>query len=135
MYEGAVSWSSKKQPTMAASTMEAEYQAWRAVAREGLSVRKALSELSMLRSDLPLTGPLTVRCNNQAASSLCKDCKEGQRMKHVDIIHHFARDLVVSEELQFVYCRTEENVSDCLTKAVARPSFEDGLVGLGMLCA
>jgi hypothetical protein len=38
-------------------------------------------------------------------------------MKHIDIIHHFACDRVVIEELQFVYCRSEGNVSDCLTKA------------------
>jgi hypothetical protein len=90
-YGGAVLWSSKKQPTTAASTMEAEYQACGAMALEGLSVWKALSELSMLCSDLPLTGPSTVRCDNQAALSLCKDRKEGQRMKHIDAIHHFAR--------------------------------------------
>jgi hypothetical protein len=133
MYGGAVSWSSKKQPTTAASTMEAEYQACGAVARERLSVRKALDELSMFCSDLPLTGPLTVRCDNQAALSLCKDRKKGQRMKDIDITHHCARERVVSGELQFVYCRSDENVSDCLTKALSRPLFEGGLVGLGMI--
>jgi hypothetical protein len=79
MYGGAVSWSSKRQPTTAAPTMEAEYQACGSVAREGLSVRK------------------------------------GQRVKHIDIIHHFARDGVVSGE------------------ALSRPLFEGGLVGVGML--
>jgi hypothetical protein len=134
MYGAAVSWSSKKQPKTASSTTKAEYQACGAVAREGLSVRKALDELSMLCGDLPLTGPLTVRCDNLAALSLCKDRKEGQRMKHIDITHHFARERFVSGELQFVYCRSEENVSDCLTKALSRSLFEGGLVGLGMIC-
>jgi hypothetical protein len=133
MYGGAVSWSSKKQPTKAASKMKAEYQTCKEIAREGLSVRKASGKLSMLCSDSLLTGPLTVRCDNQAALSLCKDRKEGQRMKHIAIINHFARDRVVSGELQFVDCRSKEIVSDCMTKALPRPLYENGLVGLGML--
>jgi hypothetical protein len=40
MYGGAVAWASKKQPTTAASTMEAAYQACGAVARKGLSLHK-----------------------------------------------------------------------------------------------
>jgi hypothetical protein len=48
MYGGAVSWASKKQPTAAASTMEAEYQACGAAAREGLSLGKAFGELALL---------------------------------------------------------------------------------------
>jgi hypothetical protein len=133
MYGGAVSWSSKKQPTTAVSTMEAEYQACGAVAREGLSLLKALDELALLSDDFPIPGPLAVFCDNQAALSLCKDRKEGQRVKHIDIIHHFARDHVASGELQFVYCRSADNVSDCLTKALPYASFHVGLVGLGML--
>jgi Reverse transcriptase (RNA-dependent DNA polymerase) len=133
MYGGAVSWSSKKQPTAAASTMDAEYQACGAVAREGLSLIKALDELALLCSDFPITGPLQIFCDNKAAISLCADRKEGQRVKHIDIIHHFARDHVNSGELQFLYCKSEDNVSDCLTKALAKPAFDVCLVGLGMV--
>jgi hypothetical protein len=75
-----------------------------------------------------------IRCDNKAALSLCKDRKEGQRVKHIDVIHHFARDHVASGELSFVYCKSEENVSDCLTKALSRPLFEKGLEGLGIIC-
>jgi hypothetical protein len=47
MYGGAVSWSSKKQATAAASTMDAEYKACGAAAREGVSLRKALGEMAL----------------------------------------------------------------------------------------
>jgi hypothetical protein len=90
MYGGAVSWSSKKQATAAASTMDAEYQACGAAAREGMSLRKALGEMALLSSDFLLGGRVIVRCDNKAALSLCKDRKEGQRVKHIDVIHHFA---------------------------------------------
>jgi hypothetical protein len=48
--------------------------------------------------------------DNKAALSLCKDRKEGQRVKHIDAIHHFACDHVASGELSFVYCKSVENV-------------------------
>jgi len=134
MYGGAVSWSSKKQPTTAASTMDAEYQACGSAAREGLSMLKMLNELALLSSDFPLKGPFTILCDNQAALSLCKDRKEGQRVKHIDIIHHFARDHVVSGQLQYLYCKSQDNISDCLTKALPRRAFDAGLLGLGMMC-
>lgn len=133
MYGGAVSWASKKQPTTAVSTMEAEYQACGAVAREALSLLKQLGELALLSDDFPIKGPLLVLCDNKAALSLCQDRKEGQRSKHFDVIYHFARDHVQSGELRFVYCKSAENISDCLTKALARPAFEANLLGLGML--
>jgi hypothetical protein len=52
----------------------------------------------------------------------------------IDIVHHFARDRVASGELRFVYWKSEENVSDCLTKALPRSLLEVGLRGIGMLC-
>jgi hypothetical protein len=132
-FGGAESWESCKQPTAAASTMDAEYQACGAAAREALSFRKLLREFVLLSSALRLEGALHVFCDNQAALSLCKDRKETKRVKHIDIMHHFARDHVASGELMFLYCKSEENVSDCLTKALPRPLLQVGLVGLGML--
>jgi 3D (Asp-Asp-Asp) domain-containing protein len=90
-----VSWASKKQPTVAAFTMAAEYQACRAATRQGHSLGKAIREMALLSSDFPLGGSVVIRCDNKAALSLCKDRKEGQRVKRMDIIHHFAHDHVV----------------------------------------
>ena len=132
-YGGAISWESCKQPTTAASTMDAEYQACGAVTREVLSLRKLLREYAVLCSELWPGVATVVRCDNKAAITLCEEHKETKRAKHIDIVHHFARERVASGEVEFVYCRSEENVSDCLTKALPRALFEAGLRGLGML--
>ena len=134
-FGGAVSWESRKQQTTAASTMDAEYQACGAAAREGLSFRKLMREFVGLCREFRVENALRVRCDNKAALALCKDRKETKRVKHIDIIHHFARDHVASGDLEFVYCKSEDNVADCLTKALPKPWFEVGLVGLGMICA
>ena len=134
MYGGAVSWQSKKQPTVAVSTMEAEYQGYGAMAREASSMAKLLCELVLLsRGDFPMQGPIVVAVDNKAALALTKENKETQRSKHIDIIHHYCREKVLSGELKFVYCKSADNVSDCLTKALSRPLFEAGLRGLGMI--
>jgi hypothetical protein len=58
--------------------------------------------------------------------------QEGQSAKHIDVIHHFARERVVSGELRYVHCKSEDNVSDCLTKALSEKSFMKCLMCLGM---
>ena len=134
MYGGAVSWQSKKQPTVAVSTMEAEYQGCGAIARESASMAKLLCELVLLsRGDFPLRGPITIGVDNKAALALTQENKETQRSKHIDIVHHFCREKVLSGELKFQYCKSADNVSDILTKALSRPLFEAGLRGLGMI--
>jgi hypothetical protein len=124
MYGGAVSWASKKQPTTAVSTMEAEYQACGAVARECLSLLKGLNKLACVCDDFPIDGPLIFCCDNQAALNLCKDRK--------DVTHHFARELIGLGTIQFVYIKSADNVGDCFTKALTRPVLERCLQGLGM---
>ena len=111
-YGGAISWESCKQPTTAASTMDAEYQACGAVTREVLSLRKLLREYSVLCSELWPGEPTVVRCDNKAAVSLTADFKETKRAKHIDVIHHVAHECVASGEVKFLYCKSEENVSD-----------------------
>ena len=76
--------------------MDAEYQACRPAAYEGSWLPKAIYEFALLSTGFPIKGSLTVFCDNKAVLSLCKDCKAGQSIKHVDIIHHFARYHVAS---------------------------------------
>jgi hypothetical protein len=104
---------------MAASTMNVEYQACRAAIREGMSLRKALGEIAMLSSDSLFGGPVVKRCDQKGALSLCKRHKEGQQVKHRDVIHHFTRERVASAELSFVYCKSEDSVSNCLKRCPA----------------
>jgi hypothetical protein len=75
-----------------------------------------------------------ILCDNKAAVSLCLDGKEMKRAKHIDIVHHLARDHVASGDVRFVYCKSEDTVWDCLTKALSMSLSEAGLKGLGMLC-
>jgi hypothetical protein len=45
----------------------------------------------------------------------------------------FARDHVASHQLMFLFCKSEDNVLGCLTKARQGPLLQFGLMGLGIL--
>jgi hypothetical protein len=46
------------------------------------------------------------------------------RSRHVDVKVHYLRDLVRDGHLKLVKCAGTQNVSDTLTKSLARPAFE-----------
>jgi hypothetical protein len=80
--------------------VDAECQACGEAACEGLSLLKGFRELAQVSSDFPLAGPLIFQSDNNAALTLCLERKEGQLAKSIDVMHHFARERIVSGELQ-----------------------------------
>ena len=109
----AVAWSSKKQPTVALSTAEAEYMAMSAVTEELCWLRQFLTELG-LRVELPML----LQTDNQTAQKLSAGEASSQRTKHIDIRHHFIRDEVSKEVLEVKWIPTDEQLADMLTKSL-----------------
>eukprot|EP00798_Chlamydomonas_sp_ICE-L_P010399 gene10399-biopygen7542 len=123
---GVVSWVSKRQITPALSTGEAEYQALAAAARE-------VQWLKHLRADLGLPCKLvTIRCDASVSLSWCADYKHEPRAKHIDIIHHYVKDLVLSKRLGTVKVHTSLQVADTFTKPLTADVFwsMNGMLGL-----
>ena len=112
---GIISWSSKKQSTVALSTMEAEYVALAHATKEALWFRSIFAELG-LGSD----GPTIVSTDNLAAIAFSRDHQFHGRSKHIDIRHHFVRDHILAGNIIVPHCSSEENVADNLTKALPR---------------
>ena len=107
---GAISWSSRLQPTVAASTTEAEYMAAAYSIKEGLWLRTLLRDLGM---DI---GTITIYADNQSAIKLLKNPVFSMRSKHIDVIYHFARERVALKDFAFKYIPTTEMIADALTK-------------------
>src|SRR5262249_43212859 len=115
---GSVSSSSKKQPTVALSTTEAEYMALTQATKEAIWIRQLLSEIGMT----PKTSrePTIIRSDNQGCISLAKNSAHHARTKHIDVQHHFVRDKVEDGEVEVIFCKTEEMVADVLTKGLTK---------------
>ena len=112
MNGGAVSWSSKKQPTVAVSTTEAEYMAAAYAVKEALWLRQLMFDLHLD------PGTISIRADNQGAIKLLKNPIFSMRSKHIDVVYHFARERVARKEVKFEYIRTDDMIADSLTKPV-----------------
>lgn len=133
----AVSWASKLQATVALSTTEAEYQAISASARDVLWARKLLPDLGGGRfgdggTDDPFSGPVTIYTDSETALALVRNPMTTQRSKHIDVVHHFARERVATGQLVFAYVRSANNAADCLTKPLPPDRLAACRSGLGL---
>ena len=125
---GAVAWSSKKQSTIALSTAEAEYVAATHCAKQVIWHRSLLNEAGM-----PLPSTSTIFSDNQAAISIAHHPEHHARTKHINIAHHFLRDLVQNGTLDLVYINTQDNLADIFTKGLPRTLHQDLTYEIGIL--
>jgi hypothetical protein len=116
---GAISWKSRLQPTIAASTVEAEYMSASSAAREGVWLRRLVGELGYNMLD-----PTRIAGDNQGALALTRNPVQSERSKHIAIMHHFVRERVEDGQLDTVDVRTDGMAADFLTKPCQREPFE-----------
>jgi hypothetical protein len=110
---GAISWSSKKQSSIALSSTEAEYIAGVHAAKEAIWLRRLLSELR-----LPDHDPTTLRMDNQSAIAIAKNPQFHDRTKHIEVRYHFLHHKIEEEEIKLDYIPINEQVADVLTKGL-----------------
>ncbi|GJZ10142.1 ribonuclease H-like domain-containing protein [Tanacetum coccineum] len=84
-----LSWSSKRQPTLSRSSVEAEYRGVANALVETCWLRYLLRELHT-----PLSYATLVYCDNVSVVYLSSNPVQHQRTKHIEIVIHFVRDLV-----------------------------------------
>lgn len=114
-----VSWSTKKQTSVALSTAEAEYAAASAAACQAVWIRKILADVGYKQ-----VHETVIYCDNTSAIAMARNPVQHGRCKHIEIKIHFIRELVTEGEITLEYVATEEQRADVLTKALSLPVFE-----------
>ena len=115
---GAISFASKTQKCVALSTAESEYIALGEAAREAIYLRMLLKDLGHEQKE-----PTVIFEDNIAAEKLSKNNIQHGRTKHIDIKHHFIREVVQSKQIEIKHIASSEMLADILTKALAFPIF------------
>ena len=123
-----VSWSSKKQLSVALSSTEAEYVSAAYASQEAVWLRQLLNDLG-----IPPIQPTPIFEDNQGCIKLANNTNINARTKHIDVRHHHLRDLVDCDVINFVYCDTDNMIADALTKPLPRPKFEGFRHAMGLV--
>ncbi len=78
---GAISWSSKREPTIALSTTKAEYMANTQATKKAIWITKLMTNLRYTEEKKMMV----IRCDNQGAISLTKNPTHHAWTKHIDV--------------------------------------------------
>ena len=121
----AVSWNSKKQPTVAASTTESEYMALFMATQEAVWLKGIYNEL------IPSSKPIPIYCDNKGAVDLSRNPGYRPRTKHVSIKHHFVQERN-NIDVDIRNIRSEDMIADCLTKTLPANHFRKCVEEMGI---
>lgn len=116
--DNIIDWQSKKQPTVALSSTEAEYMSIVEVAKEVIWMTSILTEMKQ-----KVHKPITIYVDNQSAIKISENDTSHHRTKHIDIRHHFIRDLINDKSIVLKYIQTTEQRADIFTKALPPQTF------------
>ncbi|KAE8542770.1 hypothetical protein D1P53_000832 [Cryptococcus gattii VGV] len=109
VYGGVVAWKSKRQPTVALSTTEAEYMASADAAKQAIWLRLLLEDIGLGLNPV-----------------------NHEKSKHIDMRHHFIREKIEDKTVSLAHVPSVENIADLLTKSLPAEAFVKLCQLLGM---
>lgn len=126
---GAISWTSKRQSTVALSTVEAEYIALASTCQEAMWLKQLIEEIESIAAKKPMQ----IYSDNNGAISLSKNACVSQRSKHIDVRYHFIREKVENKRIKIGHVCTEQMIADMFTKALSKPKIQSYMSSLGLI--
>ena len=113
-----VSWISKKQNSISLSTAKAEYIITGSCCTQLLWMQKLLHDCGICQEHL------TIYCDNTCAINISKNPIQHSRTKHIEIRHHFIRELVEDGTLTLEFIHTNDQKANLFTKPLDSKQFE-----------
>ena len=105
-------WSSKKQNSVAFSTIEAKYIVVGSCCAQILWIKQQLSDFGVALHNIPIF------CDNTSPINITKNPVQHSRTKHIEIRHHFIRDHALKGDICIKHvdslnqlARLEENLA------------------------
>lgn len=125
---GAISWSSKRQSTIALSSTEAEFMAM-------VSAIQECNWLKRLEIELVPNAEISMvlNCDNKSAILIAKNNSYSSRTKHVEIKTKFIQEKINDGRIQLEYVPTNQNIADVFTKGVVNSKHHTLIEYLGLI--
>ena len=101
------------------SSMEAEYVALSELGKKIIHFRNILSELGFQQ-----TSPTIIYEDNKSAIKLATSIQVTRESRHINIRHHYIRDIIRKGEVQIVHLPSHLMTSDMLTKPLGPATFK-----------
>lgn len=101
-----ISWTAKKQSTVARSSMEAEYRALATAAADITWLRRLLQDFNASQ-----TTPTTLLCDNISAIVLVNNPIFHAQTKHIKVDYHYIRDCIQNKEIEVQYVHTQDQLA------------------------
>ena len=109
---------SKKQNSISLSTAEAEYITAGSCYTKLLWMQKLLHDYGICQEHL------TIYCDNTSAINISKNLVQHSRTKHIEIQHHFIKELVEDGTLALEFIHIDDQKTDLFTKPFDSKRFE-----------
>ncbi|KAI0488020.1 hypothetical protein KFK09_027843 [Dendrobium nobile] len=115
-----ISWTVKKQATVAKSLTEAEYRSLSAAISDVIQLRRLAEELQ-----IPQQTPTTIHCDNTSAIAIAKNSVFHARTKHIEIDYHLIRQHISSNAIRLIHISSNDQTADIFTKPFSISRFND----------
>lgn len=125
---GAISWCSKRQPTVSLSTTEAEYRAGAIAAQEYAWLTQLMKDLNQ-----PIEDGVILHCDNLSAVRLAENLLFHARTKHVEVHYQFLREKVLQGDIEMKPVKTNDQVADIFTKSLPTTKLLEFRKSIGMI--
>ena len=113
MANGAISWASQQQKTVALSVGEAEYMELASTGRQAAWLKSFSGEIGFT-----MEGPIPLCLDNQAVIFLTINPAVERHTQHIDIRHHYIQEQYEEKVIEPFHVAGEENPADLFTKSL-----------------
>nr|GFC95020.1 retrovirus-related Pol polyprotein from transposon TNT 1-94 [Tanacetum cinerariifolium] len=121
-----ISWSSKRQKSVAISSMKVEYIALSGYYAQILWMRSQLTDYGLGFNKILMYG------DNKSVITLCCNNVQHYSSKHIDIRYQFIKEHVENGVIELYFVNIEYQLADIFTKALGKDRIEFLINKLGM---
>ena len=111
-------WLRKKQNSTSLSTIEIEYIVAGSCCTQLLWMKQVLNDYGIEQRTM------NIHCNNSSAINILKNHVIHSRTKHIEIHHHFIKDLVKDKVVSLEFVPTKQQLENIFNKPLDSLKFE-----------